>query len=164
MCRACERFVKCHTGEICIVPRWVQREKFQTCSAVEGCGETAHTSRTIAPYDIAQECLDLVQSADSDTNSLALCNHHYQQLYRGIKFPVPCAAYVSQPWYGGDYIRRCPNLIQIITYSTRWILIASIQLTAKFANSVMTSIGKYSNSRILVNQHLFLLCMTSNIS
>ena len=74
MCRACERIVKCHTGETCVVPQWVQREKLLTCYAVEGCGETAHTSTTVATYDIAWEYLDLVQSADSDTTSLALCN------------------------------------------------------------------------------------------
>ena len=120
--------------------------------------------RTGLTYDIAWEHLDLVQSADSDTSLLALCNPHYQQLYRAIKFPGPCAAYALQPWYGGDYTRQCPNLIQITTYSRRWILMASFQLTAKFANSVMTPIGGYSNSGMVVNQCLFLLGMTSHIS
>ena len=147
-----------------VVSWWIQREKFQKSCAVEGCGETAYTSITIATYDIAREHLELVQSADRDTRPLVLCNPHYQQLYRAIKSPVPCATYASQPWDGGDYTRRCRNLIQITTYSRRWISMASLQLTGKFANSVMTSIGGYCNSRMLVNQHLFLLCMTSNIS
>ena len=98
-------FVKHHTGVTSVtsvVPRWVQKEKLQKC-CVEGCGKIAHTSTTIATYDIAQEHLDLVQSADSNTSPLALCNPHYQQLYRTIRFPVPCAACASQPQYGGDY-------------------------------------------------------------
>ena len=78
--------------------------------------EIAHTSTTIATYDIAQEHLDLAQSADSDTTPLALYNPHDQQLYRATRLPAPCAACASQPRYGGDYARRCPNPFQITTY------------------------------------------------
>ena len=103
VCRACERFVKRHTGETGIVPRWVPKERRQKCCAVEGCGEISHTSTTITTYDIAQEHLDLVDTADNDSSPLALCNPHYQQLYRALRFPLPCAACASQPHYGGDY-------------------------------------------------------------
>ena len=116
VCRACERFVKRHTGETGIVPRWVPKERRQKCCAVEGCGEISHTSTTITTYDIAQEHLDLVDTADNDSSPLALCNPHYQQLYRALRFPLPCAACASQPRYGGDYTRRCPNPIQITAY------------------------------------------------
>ena len=116
VCRACERFVKHHTGETGVVPRWVPKERCQKCCAVEGCGEISHTSTTITTYDIAQEHLDLIETEDIDSSPLALCNPHYQQLYRVLRFPLPCAACASQPRYGGDYTRRCPNPIQITTY------------------------------------------------
>jgi len=72
-------------------------------------------------YDVAQEHLDLVEIQDSHTESdtsspLALCSCHYQQLYRALRFPLPCAACSSQPWYGGDYTRRCPNPVKITAY------------------------------------------------
>ena len=54
-------------------------------------------------HDIVQEHLDLIQSTDSDSSPLAVCNSHYWQLYREVKFPLPYAACASHPQYGGDY-------------------------------------------------------------
>jgi len=86
---------------------------------VDGCGEITHTTTSISTYDVAQEHLDLVELHDchTDTSSpLALCSCHYQQLYRALRFPLPCAACSSQPRYGGDYTRWCPNPVKITAY------------------------------------------------
>ena len=121
VCRACEKFIKRHTGKMDVVPRWLPKLKHHKYCMKEGCGEIAHTTTSMSTYDVAQEHLDLVDVQDcqteSDTSSpLALCSCHYQQLYRALRFPLPCAACSSQPRYGGDYTRRCPNPVKITAY------------------------------------------------
>ena len=116
VCWACVRFIRHHTGETGVSPRWAPKERHQMCCIVEGCGEVSHTSTTIATHNIAREYLDIVETADSDSSALALCNPHYQHLYRALRFPLPCAACASQPRYGGDYTRRCPNPTEITRY------------------------------------------------
>ena len=79
VCRACEKFVKRHTGKTDVVPRWVPQLKHQKCCTVEVCVEMSHTSTTITTFDIAREHLSLVETTDTDTSTpLALCNTHYQ--------------------------------------------------------------------------------------
>ena len=85
---------------------------------VEECGEIAHIRTSISTYDVAQ---DLVEVQDRPTESdksspLALCSWHYQQLYRALRFPLPCTGYSSQPQYGGDYTWRWPNPVKITAY------------------------------------------------
>ena len=77
----------------------------------------SHTATSIAKYEVAREHLDLAPISEAEaSSSLVLCNSHYQQLYRELHFPLPCAACSSQPRYGGDYTRRCPDPVQISTY------------------------------------------------
>lgn len=60
--------------------------------------EVSHTSTPIATYGIAQACLTLPDLPTGEADcTLVLCNSHYQQLYREITFPRPCAACMSQP-------------------------------------------------------------------
>ena len=121
VCRACVRFIRHHMGEKGVSPRWAPKERHQMCCIIEGCGEVSHTSTTIATHNIAREYLDIVETADSDSSALALCNPHYQHLYRALRFPLPCAACASQPRYGGDFIRRCPNPTEITRYLQQMI-------------------------------------------
>ena len=79
---------------------------------VEGCSETSHRTTSIVSYEVAKEYLDLAESSQNESatsQSLTLCNAHYQQLYREVHLPQPCAACSSQPRYGGDYTCRCPH-------------------------------------------------------
>ena len=148
LCRACVRFIRRHTGETGVSPRWAPKERCQKYCAVEGCGELSHTSTTIATHNIAREYLDIAETTDSDSSPLALCNPHYQHLYRALRFPLPCAAGASQPRYGGDYTRRCPNPIEITRY---------LQQTVDF-DGIMSSDSKvckpcYDFHRRVLQQH-----------
>ena len=67
------------------VARYVPSDRWlRKYCAVEGYGEISHTSTTITTYDIAQEHLDLVETAGTDSSPLALCNLYHQQLYRAF--------------------------------------------------------------------------------
>ena len=68
-------------------------------------------------YEVALEYLDIVGVSDDFTSqSLSLCNCHYQFLYREVHYPQPCAACSSQPRYGGEYTRRCPEPDRITAF------------------------------------------------
>lgn len=105
VCRACEKFIKRHTGQADVLPRWFPKPKQRNYCMVEGCREVSHTATSIAKYEVAREHLDLAPIPEAD-----------QQLYRELHFPLPCAACSCQPRYGGDYTRRCPDPVQISTY------------------------------------------------
>ena len=44
VCRACEKYVKRHTGKTNVTPRWLPRRKVRSYCMVEGCGEESHTT------------------------------------------------------------------------------------------------------------------------
>lgn len=113
VCRPCEKYIKWHTGEADVVPRWLPKEArlkpVKYCMVV-GCGKVSHTSTSMVAHQMACERFDPAPITDKEAGSaLLLCNSHYQHLYRDLHFPQPCAACSSQPKYGWGYIHRCPN-------------------------------------------------------
>ena len=76
----CKRFVKYHTCETGCTIGTKERCR-RKCCAVEGYGEISLTSTT---NNIRREHLDLVETADTDSSPLALCNPHYEQLYKAF--------------------------------------------------------------------------------
>ena len=116
VCRACEKYIKCHTGKCDIIPRWLPtKSKAHRYCMVEGCGEVSHATTSIVSY--ALEYLDIAGVSDDFTSqSLSLCNCHYQLLYREVHYPQPCAACSSEPRYGGEYTRRCPEPDRITAF------------------------------------------------
>ena len=116
VCRACEKYVKRHTGETNVTPRWLPRRKVRSYCMVEGCGEESHTTTSIVSFEVAREYLDMIESDGGTSQSLSLCNCHYQYLYREVHYPQPCAACSSQPRYGGEYTRRCPDPAKITVF------------------------------------------------
>ena len=117
VCRACEKYIKRHTGEKNVNPRWCQTEsvKPKFCM-VEGCGEVSHTSTCMVTIDIVQGYLDIHAGNVNNDSELSLCSSHYQHLYREVHYPEPCAACLSQPKYGDGYKPRCPDLVKITEF------------------------------------------------
>lgn len=116
VCRACEKYIKRHTGKTNVTPRWLPKTKVHSYCMVEGCGELSHTTTSIVSVEVAREYLDIIQSDGGISQSLSLCNCHYQYLYRELHYPQPCAACYSQPRYGGDYTRHCPDPAKITVF------------------------------------------------
>jgi hypothetical protein len=86
---------------------------------VEGCGEVSHTSTSIVSFEAALEYLDMtgaVVDSDGTPQTLSLCSLHYQYLYRQVHYPEPCTACSSQPRYGGEYVRRCPDPVRVTEF------------------------------------------------
>ena len=116
--------------------------KFQKYCAVEECGEIAHTSTNMATNEVAREHLEIARSADSDTIPLALCNPHYLKLYTG---QLDFQQHVQHVRHGHGIVEITLDDLQTPfksqhTYSRQWISKASFLLSAKSANSAMTSI------------------------
>ena len=115
VCRACDKFIKRNAGRENVVPWWLPKVKCKppTHCMVVGCEVVAHTSTSIVTYEVAQEYLDLIEYesvlATPRSQSVTLCNSHYQHLYREVHFPQLCASCYTQPKYGGEYTRRCPD-------------------------------------------------------
>ena len=86
--------------EICeeehMIPRWLpkQRKPSQLCM-VSNCKQQARGTTTIATHSIASQYLELGQCSlvDESDKSLALCNSHYQKLYRELEHHVPLVEY-----------------------------------------------------------------------
>ena len=103
VCDACAKFVKRNIGKTDVVPRWLPkgRKPTQSCVVIN-CKENARGTTSITTYSIASQYLDLGDcsqpDSDSTQKSLALCNTHYQKLYRELEFPTPCAACAACAW------------------------------------------------------------------
>ena len=74
VCRACEKYVKRHTGKTNVTPRWLPRRKVRSYCMVEGCGEESHTTTLIVSFEVAREYLDMIESDGGTSQSLSLCN------------------------------------------------------------------------------------------
>ena len=112
MCDACTKFVKRNTGKADVVPRWLpkQRKPSQLCM-VRNCKQQQRGTTTITTHSIASQYLTLGECSqvDGSNKSLALCNSHYQKLYRELDFPAPCATCGVPSRYGKHHVRRCPD-------------------------------------------------------
>ena len=112
VCDACTKFVKGNTGKADVVPRWLlkQRKPSQLCM-VSNCKQQARGTTTITTHSIASQYLTLGECSqvDGSNKSLALCNSHYQKLYRELEFPAPCATCGVPSRYGKHHVRRCPD-------------------------------------------------------
>ena len=88
VCDACTKFVKRNTGKVDV------RKPSQLCM-VSNCKQQARGTTTIATHSIASQYLELGQCSlvDESDKSLALCNSHYQKLYRELEHHVPLVEY-----------------------------------------------------------------------
>ena len=119
VCDACTKFVKRNIGKADVVPRWLPKERkpSQSCM-VSNCKQNALSTTSITTYSIASQYLELDECSRVDTTdkSLALCNAHYQKLYRELEFPAPCATCGVHTRYGKNHVRRCPDPAIITSY------------------------------------------------
>ena len=117
VCGACSKFVKRHTGEEDVTPRWVKQTKTPHPCMVVDCKVNARGTTSLTTYSTAKEYLELDECAQHDT-PLFLCNVHYQRLYHDLTAPtpVPCATCGGMPKYGKHYVRRCPDPERITVY------------------------------------------------
>ena len=129
ICRRCAEDLRKHSHSSDYVPVWKGGRRTSRVATQCYVIKIDTTCSNAAPPDAVQ----LLLGQEIGSNSNHLCPRHYQQVYRALTQPLPCAACGRKPNKKQHFNRKCPNPEFVNRYLQRHCCIVSTPLAQKLA-------------------------------
>ena len=111
ICRAHQMEAMRHLNDACYVPKWKKSDNghILKCTYPE-CQASSDRDRVVVPLESTKTLFSKVPNTDL-SHVQALCDKHYQTLYRQAHAPSPCAGCGARPKAHNHYNRKTEKRI-----------------------------------------------------